>query len=90
MTAEDWDEDGQEEEYFPLQIPEEYRELSAEQSEMSVRDLWQRYLAHELVLEPDFQRNYVWDPTRASRYVESLLLRLPTPAPNLPRCNSRR
>ncbi len=66
----------------PLEIPAQFRYLLPEQSRMepmSVRDVWNRYLTHELVLEPDFQRHYVWDETRASRYVESLLLGLPTP-----------
>jgi hypothetical protein len=75
---EDWGQN--EQEYFPLKIPQEYLNLSSETTGMSVRDFWQRYLAHELILEPGFQRHYVWDPTRASRYIESLLLGLPIPA----------
>lgn len=75
--GEDWG--GTEEEYVPLQIPEEYRRLTAEERSVSVRELWQRFLSRELMVEPDFQRHYVWDLTRASRYVESLLLGLPTP-----------
>ncbi len=74
---EDWG--AEEEEFVPINIPTEYRTLNAEETHITVRDLFQRYLSQEIVLEPDFQRHYVWDSTRASRYIESLLLGLPTP-----------
>jgi len=67
------------EEYVPLDIPPEYRDIGATEKKVTVRELWQLYGNGELVLEPDFQRHYVWDTIRASRYVESLLLQLPTP-----------
>lgn len=75
--VEEWEQQG--EEFIPLQIPPEYRHLSVIESKMAIRQLWQRYRAQEILLEPDFQRHYVWDTTRASRYIESLLLGLPTP-----------
>lgn len=31
-------------------------------------------------LDPEFQRNFIWDRTRQSRLIESLLLRIPLPA----------
>ena len=31
-------------------------------------------------LNPDFQRNFVWDDTRKSRLIESMLLKIPLPA----------
>jgi hypothetical protein len=34
----------------------------------------------EVVLNPDFQRNLVWDVVRRSRLIESLLLKIPIPA----------
>lgn len=70
---------GADEEYVPLRIPPDYRELHATDGRLSVREFWSRYVNGQVIVEPDFQRHYVWDPTRASRYVESLLLRLPTP-----------
>ncbi len=74
----DWEE-REEEEFIPLNIPSEYRTLVTEEMELSVRDLWSRFLSRELILEPDFQRHYVWDKQRASRFIESLLLGLPVP-----------
>lgn len=67
------------EEFVPLLIPSEYRSLPTEERQSTVRDLWSRYMSRELVLQPDFQRHYVWDKLRASRFVESLLLGLPVP-----------
>lgn len=34
----------------------------------------------EIVLDPEFQRNFVWDKVRQSRLIESILLRIPLPA----------
>ncbi|HEY0735921.1 MAG TPA: DUF262 domain-containing protein [Herpetosiphonaceae bacterium] len=33
-----------------------------------------------IVLDPEFQRNFIWDKTRQSRLIESVLLRIPLPA----------
>jgi hypothetical protein len=78
VTSDDWAQED-EEEYQPLSIPPEFRSLLVDEQTVPIREIWQRYLSQELVLEPDFQRHYVWDPIRASRYIESLILRLPTP-----------
>ena len=67
------------EEYVPFQIPSEYRRMDVREEKWTVRELWERYQQDNIVLEPDFQRHYVWDDTRASRYIESLILNLPTP-----------
>ncbi len=40
-----------------------------------------RYIKKNAIkLEPDFQRNFVWDNTRKSRLIESMLLKIPLPA----------
>lgn len=69
--------DDQEEE--TILIPPEYRELHAEEQKLSVRELWQRYMRGRLNLQAEFQRDYVWDNKRASRFIESLILNLPVP-----------
>jgi hypothetical protein len=33
-----------------------------------------------IVLDPEFQRNFIWDNARQSRLIESILLRIPLPA----------
>ena len=67
------------EEYSPLRVPEEYRRLETNEIPVTIYELSRRYVSQEIVLEPDFQRHYVWDRTRASRFIESLLLGLPSP-----------
>lgn len=69
----------EQEEYYPVNIPSKFRTLEAHELQLSIRDINKRFMHQKLVVEPDFQRHYVWDRTRASRYIESLLLGLPTP-----------
>lgn len=76
---EDWYDNEEDDLSVPLYVPEEYRQLNATEARISVRELWDRYCNADLILQPDFQRGYVWDTMKASRYIESLLLRLPTP-----------
>jgi len=78
INDEDWGLDTSDEDFI-LYVPPEYRNIGATQRKATVKSLWERYCGAELILQPDFQRHYVWDNTRASRYIESLLLRLPTP-----------
>lgn len=64
--------------YLPNQIQITNKNLS----------LWQmvdmlngdEYSESEIVLNPDFQRNFVWDQKRRSRLIESILLGLPLPS----------
>lgn len=80
MEYDDWNEDSEEgDSYAPLYIPEEFRHLDVSEDHLAIRDLWDRYCSSDLVMQPDFQRNYVWDPQKASRFIESLLLGLPIP-----------
>jgi len=40
-----------------------------------------RYIQKKTIkLDPEFQRNFVWDNTRKSRLIESMLLKIPLPA----------
>lgn len=71
--------DENEDNIIPFNIPPEYQSIKVDKFDMPVRELWERYANNNLILEPDFQRHYVWDNTRASRYIESLMLGLPTP-----------
>ncbi len=64
----------------PIEIPEEYLNLNARTEQVTIIGLWQDHTHGKIQIEPDFQRHYVWDSSRASRFIESLLLGLPTPA----------
>jgi uncharacterized protein with ParB-like and HNH nuclease domain len=48
-------------------------------ADYSVKDLVRR-LNDKVIIIPDFQRNYIWNLSQASRFVESLLLNLPVPS----------
>lgn len=48
-------------------------------ADLSFRELISMYEESELA-KPEMQRNYVWDKSEASRFIESLLLSLPVPS----------
>ena len=47
---------------------------------MSVFQAVRKIELEEIKLDPDFQRNLVWDEVRQSRLIESVLLKIPLPA----------
>jgi hypothetical protein len=47
---------------------------------MSVGELINLYRSKELIINPNFQRYFVWDDTQKSRFIESLLLNIPIPS----------
>lgn len=55
------------------------REVHTTPADPDVETLLKRIEEKHLILRPDFQRTSVWDNTKKSRLVESLLLNLPVP-----------
>lgn len=55
------------------------REVHTTPADPDVETLLKRIEDKNLILRPDFQRTSVWDTTKKSRLVESLLLNLPIP-----------
>ncbi len=55
-------------------------QIKVDREPMSVFQVLRKITMGEIVLNPDFQRNIVWDPIRRSRLIESALLRIPLPA----------
>jgi len=53
--------------------------ISSWGADLSFRELISRYDDNELV-KPELQRNYVWDKSEASRFIDSILLGLPVPS----------
>lgn len=53
--------------------------LEVTRAERAVQDLARMWDDKELVLRPDWQRDYVWSNKQASQLIESLFLRLPIP-----------
>lgn len=61
--------------------------------EKSDRSLWEFRRWHddnELVLDPEWQRNYVWSNPQASKLIESFLLNIPVPVVYLSRTQDQR
>jgi hypothetical protein len=54
--------------------------IKVDREPMSVFQILRKISLGEIILNPEFQRNFVWDMTRRSRLIESALLRLPLPA----------
>ena len=63
----------------PLDIEPEKRRVKTEKQDLPVETLVSWVNRGKLNLQPDFQRNFVWNSGKASRLVESLLLAIPIP-----------
>lgn len=55
------------------------RRVVTQPYDLAVQTLVDQIDDRSLALTTDFQRNYVWDDTKASRLIESLLLNIPIP-----------
>lgn len=53
--------------------------IRVDSQNLSLRYLMDMIEEGDLDLSPDFQRNFVWDLTRKSRLIESIMLRIPIP-----------
>lgn len=60
-------------------IPIEKRRVYSDKSDPPIRDLYRSFIEGELILQPEFQRYYVWDDKKATLLVESVLLDVPLP-----------
>lgn len=55
-------------------------DIIVENKPFSLKQLYDLIKSGDLEVAPEFQRNFIWDRTRQSRLIESLLLGLPTPS----------
>ena len=55
------------------------RKIYTEKSDPEIDSLHRRYLKGKLILQPDFQRQFIWNRANASRLIESALLGIPIP-----------
>lgn len=60
-------------------IPLVERSLRTQAYDKSVGDLVAMVKTNEIILDPDYQRNYIWENSKASLLVESFLLNVPIP-----------
>ena len=50
-----------------------------DKADRSLSELYRWHKTGRIVIDPEWQRNYVWDPARASKLIESFLLDIPVP-----------
>lgn len=62
-----------------LNLTSNQREVLTRAGDPQVTALHRNFQRGRLVLQPEFQRQFVWDRKKASRLVESVLLRVPLP-----------
>ena len=67
------------EEEQPIEIPPERRRVYADKNDRSIYELFRKFQRGDLILDPEFQRRYVWDNKKASLLIESVLLEVPIP-----------
>jgi hypothetical protein len=65
-------------------VPYDPNSIKVTQGRFSLKEIYEMITGTKddepiLDLSPDFQRNFVWDGTRKSRLIESILLKIPLP-----------
>src|SRR5438552_18536170 len=55
------------------------RRVYTDQADPEIDSLHNKYQRGKLAVQPDFQRQFVWDETRSSRLIESAFLEIPLP-----------
>ena len=84
LITEEQPEDGveveREDESLPIEHPFNPEKISIATKSSTIDLIVSRIEENEIDLEPDFQREQMWDNLRKSRLIESLLLRIPIPA----------
>ncbi|MEO3795802.1 DUF262 domain-containing protein [Nonomuraea sp. B10E15] len=64
---------------YPLDVSPDDRKLVTQPYDLSLSTLVDDINRHRLLLSIEYQRKYVWDRSKASRLIESLLLNIPVP-----------
>ena len=55
------------------------RELAIRDEKRTAIDIVRRIMSGKLILDPDFQRDFVWDEKKQSKLIESIIMRIPLP-----------
>ena len=68
-----------EEEIESIEVPLPKRQLYTDKGDPEINSLYDDYKNGDLIIQPDFQRHFVWDAKKSSRLIESALLDIPLP-----------
>lgn len=79
LCTEDTIEFEDKEEDVVLNITPAKRKIFTKASDPEIISLYQKWKKGRLILQPEFQRYFVWDKKKASRLIESVLLNVPLP-----------
>ena len=72
------------------EIPRDERKLRTQAYDKSISDIVSMIKEGDIILNPDYQRNYVWDNSKASLLIESILLNVPIPVVYMAEDNENR
>jgi hypothetical protein len=72
-------EDTAQDETESMDVPPDRRRVYTDKQDPDIQTIFMKIQQGKIDLQPEFQRNYVWDGTKASRLIESLLLDIPIP-----------
>lgn len=62
-----------------LEIPKEIRRLNIETHDYPIEVLVKKIQDKDIILRPHYQRDFIWDRTKCSLLIESVLLNIPLP-----------
>jgi uncharacterized protein with ParB-like and HNH nuclease domain len=62
-----------------LHIRSTTRSVSPDKNDRSLTELHRWFQKGRLIIDPEWQREYVWDSKRGSRLIESFIIDLPVP-----------
>ena len=68
-----------EEDIENLDIQESNRKIFTDQGDPEIDSLYGKFKRGKLIIQPDFQRQFVWDLKKSSKLIESALLDIPLP-----------
>ena len=68
-----------EEEFERIDVSKSKRKIYTDKGDPEIESLYGRYKRGKLILQPDFQRHFVWDIKKSSRLIESVILDIPLP-----------
>jgi len=64
---------------LPVEVPASKRKIFTDLADPRIDALLGKFKRGKLVVQPDFQRQFVWDQVKASKLMESALLSIPIP-----------
>lgn len=67
-----------EEEEESVEVPSRQK-IYTDKGDPEIESLYGKYKRGKLILQPDFQRHFVWDKKKSSRLIESVFLDIPLP-----------